>query len=65
MKYNPNNTNDPNFFFKTILLFFLMALKYFGIGLWIFLFALSTYIFCFFKFQQTVYLLLPDVNNSE
>ena len=38
-----------------------MGLKYWAIGLWIFLFGISAYVFCFFKFQQTVYLLLPDI----
>lgn len=61
MKYNPNDNNDPYFCFKVIFLFFLMAIKHWGIALWIFLFGVSIYAFCFYKFQQTVYLLLPDI----
>ena len=64
MKYNPNETNDPYYFFKALLIFLLMAVKHWAIGLWIFLFGISTYIFCFFKFQQTIFLLLPDINNQ-
>lgn len=61
MKYNPDENNDPYFFFKVLLIFFLMAIKHWGIGLWIWLFGVSMYCFCFYKFQQTVYLLLPDI----
>lgn len=60
MKYNPDETNDPYYVFKAVLLFLLMGLKYWGIGLWIFIFGVSAYAFCFYKFQETVYLLLPD-----
>ena len=63
MKYNPNQTNDPYYFFQILLIFILMGLKHWGIGLWIFLLGISTYIFTFFKFQQTVFLLLPDIND--
>lgn len=51
IKYNPDETNDPYYVFKLILMFFLTAIKHWGLGLWIFLFGLSAYAFCFFKFQ--------------
>lgn len=35
-------------------------MRHWGITLWIWLFGVSAYCFCFYKFQQTVYLLLPD-----
>jgi hypothetical protein len=60
MKYNPNETNDPYFCFKAIFIFLMMGVKHWGIGLWIWLFGTSAYVFCFFKFQQEVYLMLPD-----
>lgn len=60
VKYNPNE-QDENFMFKRIFLFFMIAIKHWGVGLWIFLFGTTTYIFCFFKFQETVYLMLPDI----
>ena len=60
MKYNPYNEQDPYIFFKVIFIFFLKAMRHWGITLWIWLFGASAYCFCFYKFQQTVYLLLPD-----
>lgn len=64
LKYNPDETNDPSFCFKMILMFLLMAMRYWGVGMWIFLFGTSAYCFCFYKFQQTVFLLLPDMVES-
>jgi hypothetical protein len=62
MKYNPyDDQNDPYIMFKVIFIFFLKAIRHWGIALWIWLFGVSAYCFCFFKFQQTVYLLLPDI----
>ena len=61
LKYNPDETNDPSYFFKMIGFFFLMAMRYWGVGMWIFLFGSSAYCFCFYKFQQTVFLLMPDL----
>lgn len=61
MKYNPDENNDPYYCFKALFLFFLMAVKHWGIGLWIWLLGSSAYCFCFYKFQQTVFLLLPDM----
>jgi hypothetical protein len=61
-KYNPDENNDPYFFFKVLLIFFLKAIKHWGIGLWIWLFGVSAYIFCFYKFQSqsTNYMSLPE-----
>lgn len=42
------------------LLLLVFSVKYIGVGLWIFLLGLATYVFCFFKFQQIVFLMLPD-----
>lgn len=35
-------------------------IKYMAVGIWLWVFAFSTYCFCFYKFQQTIYLILPD-----
>ena len=64
IKYNPDETNDPYYFFKALLIFLLMALKHWGVGMWIWLFGVSTYCFCFYKFQRTVFLLLPDMETD-
>ena len=61
LKYNPDETNDPSYMFKMIGVLFLMGIKFWAIGMWIFLFGASAYCFCFYKFQQTVFLLLPDM----
>eukprot|EP00919_Chromeraceae_sp_WS-2016_P068617 GHVR01162444.1.p1 GENE.GHVR01162444.1~~GHVR01162444.1.p1 ORF type:complete len:122 (+),score=6.12 GHVR01162444.1:1522-1887(+) len=60
MKYNPEENNDPYFYCKALFFLILMAIKHWAIGLWVWLFGVSAYIFTFYKFQQTVYLLLPD-----
>ena len=59
MKYNPDPNNDPYYCFKGIFLGFVYMLRYMGIGLHLFLLCLSIYAFCFYKFQQTVFLILP------
>lgn len=64
MKYNPDENNDPYFCFKIFFIFILMAIKHWGIGLWIWLLGVSTYCFCFYKFQQTIYLILPDISTQ-
>lgn len=64
MKYNPYDENDPYVFFKVIFIFFLKLIRHWGITLWIWLFGVSLYCFCFYKFQQTVYLLLPDTTTQ-
>jgi hypothetical protein len=61
MKYNPDENNDPYFCCKTIFTFTVFSFKYIGVGLWIFLFGLTGFAFCFYKFQETVYLILPNV----
>lgn len=61
MKYNPyDDQNDPYIMFKVIFIFVLRAIRHWGIALWVWLLGVSAYCFCFYKFQQTVYLLLPD-----
>jgi hypothetical protein len=64
MKYNPYDQNDPYMCFKIIFIFLIRAIRHWGIFLWIWLFGVSAYCFCFYKFQQTVYLLLPDIKTQ-
>lgn len=64
MKYNPYDQNDPYMCFKIIFIFILRAARHWGLALWIWLFGVSAYCFCFYKFQQTVYLLLPDLSTQ-
>ena len=59
-KFNPYDENDPYIFFKVIFIFIIRLIRHFGVSLWIWLLGVSAYCFCFYKFQQTVYLLLPD-----
>lgn len=61
MRYNPYDENDPYIFFKVIFIMVLKLIRHYGLTLWIWLLGVSTYCFCFYKFQQTVYLLLPDL----
>jgi hypothetical protein len=60
MRYNPDENNSPYYCFTAILLFFVQVIRYVAMGLNIWLLALTTFIFCFYKFQQTVYLLLAS-----
>ena len=60
MRYNPDENNSPYYCFTVILLFFVQVIRYVAVGLNIWLLVLTTFIFCFYKFQQTVYLLLPS-----
>lgn len=64
MKYNPDQHNDPYYCFKAIALLLIYLVKYVAVTIWLWLLCLSAYCFCFYKFQQTVYLILPssDVN---
>jgi hypothetical protein len=43
-----------------LLIFFLKGIHHWGIGLWVWLFGVSAYIFCFYKFQVTNYISSPD-----
>lgn len=58
MRYNPDENNSPYYCFTAILLFFVQVIRYVAMGLNIWLLILTTFIFCFYKFQQTVYLLM-------
>jgi hypothetical protein len=60
LKYNPDENNDPYYCFKVILLFLIHVVKYVAMGIWLWVLALSTFIFCFYKFQQTVFIILPS-----
>ena len=64
LRYNPDEKNDPYYCITVILLFFVHIVKYIGVGIWFWLLAFSTYCFCFYKFQQTVYLILPSPSND-
>lgn len=64
LRYNPDENNDPYYCFKVILLFLIEIVKFIAGGIWLWLLALSTYCFCFYKFQQTVFLILPSPNND-
>ena len=64
MRYNPDENNDPYYCLKAIVLFLVHIIKFVGIGIWFWLLALSTFCFCFYKFQQTVYLILPSPVND-
>ena len=35
-----------------------------AVGIWFWILALSTFIFCFYKFQQTVYIILPSPSSD-
>ena len=65
LKYNPDEGNDPVIYCgKVVLLCLVHLVKYIGVGIWFWILALSTYCFCFYKFQQTVYLILPSPTND-
>lgn len=64
LRYNPDENNDPYYCCKVIFLFLIQIVKFVAAGIWLWLLALSTYCFCFYKFQQTVYLILPNPNND-
>ncbi|MCB0371201.1 MAG: hypothetical protein KDD45_17735 [Bdellovibrionales bacterium] len=64
MKYNPDENNDPYYCCKAIVLFLIHIVKFVAVGIWFWILALSTFCFCFYKFQQTVYLILPSPSND-
>jgi len=59
MKYNPDENNDPYYCFKAIALLLIYIVKYIAVTIWLWLLCFSTYCFCFYKFQRTVFLILP------
>ena len=61
-RYNPSEGYDIFVCCKPLFYFFVIAIKHFSIGLWLYCICLAGYVFCFFKFQQTVYLMLPDTS---
>ena len=64
LKYNPDEKNDPYYCCTVIVLFLIQVVKYVALGIWFWILALSTFCFCFYKFQQTVYLILPSPSND-
>lgn len=64
MKYNPDENNDPYYCFKAIFLFFIFIIKYLAVAVHLFLLCFTGYVFCFYKFQRTVYLSLFDAYND-
>jgi hypothetical protein len=64
MKYNPDENNDPYYCFKAIFLFLVYIVKYLSMGIHIMLVFFTGYVFCFYKFQRTVYLTLIDIGND-
>jgi hypothetical protein len=59
--YNPSDDpNDPYFLCRGFVTFFIKILYTWSYGLWMWLFGLSLYVFAFYKFQQTIYLIVPD-----
>jgi len=64
LKYNPDENNDPYYCFKAIFLLIIYLFKYIAVTIWLWIFCFSAYCFCFYKFQKTVYLILPDPNSS-
>lgn len=49
---------------KAVLYFLIHIVKFVAVGIWLWVLALATFCFCFYKFQQTVYLILPDPKND-
>ena len=64
LRYNPDENNDPYYCCKVIFLFLVHIVKFVGVAVWIWLLLLSGFCFCFYKFQQTVYLILPSGSND-
>lgn len=64
LRYNPDENNDPYYCCKVIFLFLIHIVKFVAAGIWLWLLAFSTYCFCFYKFQRTVYLILPSPVND-
>lgn len=45
-------------------MFFVHIVKFVAVGIWLWVFALSAYCFCFYKFQSTIYLILPNPSSD-
>jgi hypothetical protein len=65
MKYNPDENNDPYYCFKAIFLFLVYVVKYLAVTVHLWLLCFSGYLFCFYKFQRTIYLVIVDVGNDK
>lgn len=60
-QYNPSDDpNDPYFLCKGFIYILIKVLYTWSYGLWIWLLGFSLYIFSFYKFQSTIYLIVPD-----
>lgn len=64
MKYNPDENNDPYYCFKAIFLFLIYVIKYVAMSTHLSLLCFATYLFCFYKFQQTVSMMVPDTGSD-
>jgi len=64
MRYNPDENNDPYYCCKAIFLLLVHLVKFIAVGVWLWLLCLSGFCFCFYKFQQTIYLILPSPSND-
>lgn len=59
-QYNPSDDpNDQFFLCKGVVSIVVKMLYTWSYGLWIWLFGFTLFIFCFYKFQETIYLMLP------
>ena len=59
-RYNPDENNDPFYCFKVLLYLAVYLVKYVAVCMFLWTFCLSAYCFCFYKFQETVFLILPN-----
>lgn len=65
VQYNPSEEiNDPYFLCRGAVTFFFKMCYVWSYGLWVWLFGLSMYMFTFYKFQETIFLILPDQNTQ-
>lgn len=59
--YNPSDDpNDQYFLCKGFINILIKLFYTWSYGLWIWLFGFSLYVFAFYKFQETIYLIVPD-----
>lgn len=65
MKYNPDENNDPYYCFKAIFLFLICIVKYIAVGIFLFLLVFTGYLFCFYKFQRTLYMTIIDLGSDK
>lgn len=65
MQYNPSSDpNDQFFLCKGFIIILINMIYIWGYGLWVWVLGESLYIFVFYKFQETIYLLLPQENTQ-